>query len=513
MKRIAIVGGGIAGLAAAWEIERQCGNAEPGPSAATASEVPPQATAATTSGRYARNSPSAPIEILLFEKCDFPGGKIRSEMQNGFVLDAGPDGFLARKEAGITLCTEIGITDRLIGQSPLPKGEAHRSYIRREHTLHPLPQGFSGLVPLDLDGLRNTSLLTDAGRARAAREREIPAGTDTADESIAAFFTRRYGREAFDRMIEPLVSGIYAGDADRLGILATFPQLRRAEAGSGSLTVGLVGSAGPNAIDGARRTGPGGQGAVPGAGSPFVSFPEGAGALPAAVAAALTHTRLITKAEITSLAFDSGLFKISTSTGERYDADGIILATPAPEAARLLHASNPHAARLLHAIEYATSTIVYLAFHATDLAHVRAGYGYVIPAKEADRFRACTITSRKWAGRAPEGFELVRLFARDAGPAGGGDDLIRAACGELRATLGVDAKPVSAWVHRLSQSIPQYEIGHARRMDEVDALMDDMRSSGIPIALCGAAYRGVGIPDCIASGRAAAREVFKRLRE
>ena len=195
--RVVVVGGGIAGLAAARRLE----------------------------------STARDVDVVLVESDDVLGGKIRTERVDGFVIEAAPDSFLSRKERGVGLCEELGLGDQLIGRRP----ENHRSFVRRGRDLHPLPEGLTGMIPSNLDALERSPLLSDAGKARFAAEVDVPAASGDEDESVASFVTRRFGREAYDGLVEPLMTGIYGGDGELLSLRATFPQLRVLELEQGSL--------------------------------------------------------------------------------------------------------------------------------------------------------------------------------------------------------------------------------------------------------------------------------------
>ena len=235
--RVVVVGGGIAGLAAARRLE----------------------------------STARDVDVVLVESDDVLGGKIRTERVDGFVIEAAPDSFLSRKERGVGLCEELGLGDQLIGRRP----ENHRSFVRRGRDLHPLPEGLTGMIPTNLDALERSALLSDEGKARFAAEVDVPAASGDEDESVASFVTRRFGREAYDGLVEPLMTGIYGGDGELLSLRATFPQLRDLEREHGSLLRSLP----AQPVTGDRP--------------PFVSLRGGMDTLVAALVASLGRTRLL----------------------------------------------------------------------------------------------------------------------------------------------------------------------------------------------------------------------------
>ena len=464
MNRVIVIGGGIAGLSAAWHA-------------------------------------SARADVTLIEKSARLGGKILTADEQGFLLEAGPDSFLSRKTAVIQLSEELGIAGRLVGRTPRPAG----SFIAHRHALFPLPEGFTGLVPSNLDSLVAHPLLSEQGRQRALREPTIPPSSGEDDESIAGFMTRRFGEEVFRYLIEPMVSGIHSGDPAELSLEATFPGLRALERSQGRLT-----SAGPGQAGGPPlAAGPGpapGPRQGPGARSAFVTFPRGTEELVRALTARLDPGKVIRGTQVRRVSGAAGGLHVELDGGGAKEADAVVIATPAPEAARLLEGFDPDLAGLLGEIDFASSAVIHLAWRASDISHPLDGYGYVIPRGEAGPLIACTWTSRKWEGRAPAGMELLRLYAGGSTEAGGfsNAELIDLARGELAATLGIRAEPVLTRVHRWIQAMPRYTLGHPRRLAAIQERL--ARHPGLLLA--GASYRGVGIPDCIASGRAAAESAL-----
>jgi protoporphyrinogen/coproporphyrinogen III oxidase len=459
VSRIVVVGGGIAGLSAAW---------------------------------YARTQdPRA--EVTLIEKDGRLGGKIRTEEADGFLLEAGPDSFLARKTAVIRLSEELGIADRLVARVPRAGG----SYIAHRHALFPFPEGFSGMVPSNLDSLASHPLLSEQGRRRALREPSVPPGPEGEDESIAGFMTRRFGEEVFRLLVEPMVSGIYSGDAAQLSLEATFPGLRALEKRQGSLVSPSAASP-PGTL----------SAAVPFSRPAFVSFPRGTEELVRALAARLDSIRLILGVGADGVAASGAGFRVRLVDGSVHEADAVIVATPAQEAARLLRDLDPELCTLVGGIGFASSAVVHLAYRAGDVSHPLDGYGYLIPREEAGPLIACTWTSRKWEGRAPAGAVLLRLYAGGSAEMTGVPDaeLAATARGELAATMGISAEPLLVRLHRWDKAMPRYSLGHPRRVAAIDQRL--ARHAGLFLA--GASYRGVGIPDCIESGRIAALAAIAR---
>jgi protoporphyrinogen/coproporphyrinogen III oxidase len=448
--RVAVVGGGIAGLAAARRIEL----------------IAPDA------------------EVLLVERDPVLGGKLRTEHVDGFVIEAAPDSFLSRKERGVGLCEELGLSDELVGRRP----EHHRTYVRVGDELHPLPEGLTGMIPTSLEALEETELLSAAGKARFAAEVDVPARRGPADESIGAFVSRRFGRETYEALVEPLMTGIYGGDGDKLSLQATFPQLRVLELEHGSLLRGLTAPA-PSELP------------------PFVSLRNGMGTLVDALRDSFERTQLfIGREAVRVLPGDDG-YRVELGDGETHAADGVVVATPAHVTAELLADLDAALAAEQLAIPYASSVVVTLAFSRADVVPLD-GYGYLVPRAEGRDVLACTWSSQKWKGRAPDDCVLLRVYA---GRFGGRDltedadaDLVALARDEL-AFLGVAAEPLLQRVQRWPWGMPQYVLGHPERLARIDRGL----AAHPGLALAGAAYGGVGIPDCIRSGELAAESVVR----
>lgn len=453
VRDVVIVGGGITGLAAAYRLERKL----PGRS------------------------------ITLVERRPVLGGKIITEHTgDGYVIEAGPDSFLSRKPHGIGLCRELGLDDRLYGRNP----DHHKTFVRRGDRLYPLPEGLSGMVPTDLKALEENELISPAGRRRLAWEPELPPRPPNGDESVAAFATRRLGPEVFQNLVEPLMGGIYAGDASQLSLEATFPQLRTLELEHGSLLAGLRRSRGNATAASADYP-------------PFVSLPGGMAELVEAVAARLEGVEIRTGVAVERLEAGDA-YRLALSDGTELRARALIVTTPAYVTARLLTPVDDLLATAHAAIPHASTATVTLGFDAGQLPAPLDGYGYVIPRIEATDVLACTWTSSKWVGRAPAGKVALRVYLGRFGfrdvLADSDDALIDLSREEIARTLNITAPPELARVYRWPLGSPQYNLGHPARLAAIEARLKQYPG----LYLAGASYRGVGIPDCIRSGEAAA---------
>jgi len=472
-RHIVVIGGGITGLAAAYEITRL--------------------------------APS--VRVTLLEASHRLGGKIGTEQVDGFTIEAGPDSFLSAKPRGVGLFQELGIEDHLQGVTV----QKDRAYILLNDAMHPIPEGLTGLVPTRLGPLSQSSLLSWPGKVRVALDYVLPPRRDDADESVGHFVRRRLGDQAWERLVEPLMAGIYAANGDELSLNATFPQLRKAEVEHGGLIRGVLA---------ARQSTP----AASSPKSPFLSPKGGMGELVAALEQRL-HTagasiQLNTTAlDISPLSLGTGRraggeglqpnYRVLLEYGQKIEADAIILATPAHATAPLLANIAPDVAQDLTAIPHASTAIVSLAYRRQEIPHPLASHGYVVPRVAGGAILAGTWSSRKWANRAPEGWELLRVFIGRSGQDGDlmaadDDALIALARTEVRTRLGVEAPPGLSRVQRWPLGMPQYVLGHPERIARIEAAMHNHPG----LALAGNAYRGVGIPDCIASGEAAARAIL-----
>lgn len=435
---------------------------------------------------------AAVAPFLLLESSARLGGKIQTEQIDGFVFERGPDCILAAKPAGMSLIGDLGLAPRLVGTDP-----AHRrTFVKRRGSLHRLPEGLTGLVPSRVHPLLATRLLSLPGRLRAGLELFVRPHSGDTEESIAAFVTRRFGREAYDWLVEPLLSGIYAGDGEKLSLEATFPQLIRMEREHGGVLRAMLRRSGA-----ARGTRPG----APATG--FVTFPGGLGELVEELVGRLPGESVRTGVAVLGVTSHPAGYLVETSAGPVV-ASRILLAVPADVAARILGAFDRELARELGAIPFVSTATVSLAFPAAAARRPPEGSGYVSPRAEGGPIVAATWTSNKFPRRARPGGMLVRYFLGRAGAEavvdGSDESLVDLARADLAHLLGVTQPAARAVVSRWPHAMPQYVIGHRARLERIE-----QRVRAHPgLALAGASYRGVGIPDCIADGRAAVDAVL-----
>jgi oxygen-dependent protoporphyrinogen oxidase len=442
---VAVVGGGIAGLAAAYELGLRG------------------------------------LGVQVLEATERAGGVIGTERLDGWVIDAGPDALLSQKPAGVGLCSELGIAGRL-----LPTCPPRTAYVLREGVLRPLGEGSVLGFPVGLGALARSRLFTWRGKVRMACEVVVPRA-DRDDESIGSFVGRRFGVEARDYLAEPLLAGIHAGDVDRLSMRALFPRLVEAERQSGSVLRALRGqpSRAPASPQGA-----------------FVSFPGGTGELVEALVSALPAGTVRLSERVTDLR-RAGVFTLE-SPGSTMCARAVILSVPAYAAAGLLRGVDTALAALCDAVPYASTATVALGYRRSQIRHPLDGSGFVVPRVERSPLLAATWVSSKWPGRAPEGCALVRGFL-----GGGRDphclertdeELLDVARQALTEVLGIEGDPILTRVFRYTRQSPQYEVGHLDRVARIE-----QRLAAVPgVFLAGSGFRAIGIPDCIADARAVA---------
>jgi oxygen-dependent protoporphyrinogen oxidase len=446
---VAIVGGGIAGLAAAYEVSRRG------------------------------------LSFVVLEGAPRAGGVIVSEEVDGFTIDGGPDALLIQKPAAIALCRDIGLGDRLISTKP-----PRIAYIQRGGRLHALPAASVLGIPTRIGPFVRTTLFSWPGKIRMGAELFVPARRDEADESIGAFMTRRFGTEATTYLAEPLLAGIHSGDVDRLSVRALFPRLVDAEREHGSL---LRAFRIHNAIPNPQSTIRNDEGA-------FKSLPGGLSEM----VRALVHTlgeRHVRLNAVVSAITGPGPFVVRTDRGETFDAAAVLVATPAYAVSALLRDRDNELARLAGEIPYASAATVAIGFERSRVRHPLTGSGFVVPRVEHTGILAASWLSSKWPHRAPQDRVLMRAFlggARDPRALERTDaELLQTTLTALRPLLGIDGDPLLTRVYRFARGNAQHEVGHLDRIAAIDRALT--RHPGLFIT--GSGFRGVGIPDCVADAR------------
>jgi oxygen-dependent protoporphyrinogen oxidase len=455
---VAIVGGGIAGLAAAHVLARRG------------------------------------VAFRLFEAAPTFGGVIRSEQCDGFLMEGGPDAILAQKPEGLALCRELGLTDRLIPTNPHQRAV----FVLHKGHLHPLPEGMMLAVPTRVLPVLTSRLFSWPGKLRMGLDLVLPARRQTGDESIASFLRRRFGQEVVSRLGEPLLAGIHSGDPERLSIEATFPRFVDLERRHGSLIRGLWST--PRAET---------PGAPPA--SAFLSLEGGLGELVAALVARLPAESLRAGSPVRSVVKAAAGFTLEVEGLGPVAARAVIVAAPAPKAASLVAPLDAVLASALAEIPFASSATVLLGYRRDDVGSPLAGYGMVIPKTEGLRTTALSFFSTKFPGRAPEGSVLLRGFVggtRDPRVLDLADDaLVSMVADEMRSVLGLRGRPFMTRVYRWPQGTPQLEVGHMSRVAALEA-----RAALVPgLFLTGAGLRVTGIPDVVGDARRTAEQAAEFL--
>ncbi len=467
MKRIAVIGGGISGLAAAWQLSRD---------------------------------PN--IEATLLEAGDRCGGVLETIYDQGYLIERSADNFATLIPDALEFCRETGFEHQLIR----PREKDRRAFVLNRGRILPIPLGFSLMQPTRIDSMLMTGTLSLAGKLRLAREYFIPRRDNDQDESLESFAVRRLGREAFENLVEPIVSGIFTADPQTLSMQATLPQFVEMERRHGGLIRGHLGGRKSAAkqiagrASGARYD----QFMAPAAGmSHWVqhivqALPAGCVQLSCAVHSAkrLNADRALSK------------WQLETARGPQ-EFDGLVMSLPAGRAAEVLRESCPTLSSTLGSIQYASSAVAVMVVDKADLKRRIDGFGLIVPRKEGRRSLAISYSSNKYAGRTPDDQILLRLFLGGALSPDLVDEsdarLQEIAEDELRAILGWTGRK-ARWqaVVRWKHSMPQYFVGHMQKMGEIDRLLAEAPG----LQLCGAAYRGVGIPQCVRDGRRAATAVL-----
>lgn len=438
--KIAVVGGGLAGLAAAH--------------------------------RVLERAPEH--ELVVLEASSRAGGLLGTIERDGFVIETGPESILRDKPAAIRLAERLGLEDRLIETRAAHRG----AYVVSRGRLEKVPAGFSLMAPGRWDAWLQTPIMSWRGKARAMMEPLVPVrSADAPEESLAGFVERRLGREVLDRLAQPLIGGIYGGDPARLSLAATMPRFIEMERRYGSVVRGVRASQQASEASGARY-------------GLFVAFDRGMQVLVDALLARLGN-RVRLGAPVSALERRGAGWTV-VSDAQTLEADRVILAGGAPLAARLLRPHHRALADALGDIEHGSAAIVTFAWSRSEVPHPMDAFGFVVPTIEGRASMAATFSSVKWPGRAPEGEVLLRVFL---GPHVRGDDdaLAYVARRELRALMGIEAAPRFSLVSRFERVMPQYQLGHLARADAIERMEAEVDG----LTLVGNALRGVGVPDTI----------------
>ena len=474
MKRVAIIGGGIAGLSAAFYLER------------------------------ARRDP---LEWTLFEKSDRLGGVMKTERHDGYVLEAGPDSFLTAKPDGAELCRELGIGDQLISSNDSER----KTYILVQGRLIPIPDGLEFMVPTRIWPMVTTQLFSWGTRLRMAAEllssRPAERHIEGQDEPVASFVRRHFGQQMVERVAEPLLAGVYGGDAEQLSVRAVLPRFVEMERQHGSLVRASLRARRAN-LSAVRNPQTENRGNL----RPqalFTSLNNGMQQMVDAIVSRLPASSLRVGERVLNLRRAKEGWLVESSKGtESFDA--VLLALPAPAAAELVRPLEPQLSDLLEKIQYTSSVAVAVAYDRVDLP---PGHGLLVPRAEMRKMMACTFVHKKFPHRAPPGSALLRCFMSSSRVpellSYSDDALVEIIREELEEILGISARPRLARVFRWERALPQYETGHLERIAIVERMMAKMPGTHI----IGNSFYGIGIPDCIRSARLAVERITSSVFE
>ena len=459
MTRIAIIGGGISGLAAAFALEE-------------------------------RRSAGADLEYVVYEASARLGGVLRTEQIDGCIVEAGPDSFITEKPWASDLCHALGLGDQLIGSNDADR----KTYILTKGRLVVMPDGLMFMVPTKILPTGFSPLFSWKTKLRMTQELFHPPRAADNDESVAAFVERHYGAEMVDRLADPLLSGVYGGEAASLSVRAVLPRFAEMERTHGSLGRAML-AAHKKMAAGSRKPAP----------PLFTSLKDGMRHLAETVVTRLTSSSLLTNTTVQAIQAEAGGWVVSA--GMQSDQfDRVVVALPAPAAAQVLRIASLELSAELAAIQYSSSITVSLGYNRDVRQTLPPGFGFLVPRSEGKKLLAATFVHNKFPHRAPEDRALLRCFfagrsAEDVWPLVD-DQVIGIVRDELRQILGLRAEPLFARVYKWKSAMAQYGVGHLERLKRIERLRRQLPG----LALAGNAYRGIGVPDCIRSGRDAAEQ-------
>ena len=472
--RVAVIGGGLSGLVAAYTIAER-----------------------------AKRAGRRPVDVTVLEAKDRVGGAIWTNEVNGFTLEGGADSFITNKPWALELCRDLGLGDQLIATDDRHR----RSFVVRDARLMPVPEGFVLLAPNRLAPLLASPILSWKGKARLLLDLVLPRKDTDTDESLAAFVKRRLGREALDRLVQPLVGGIYTADPNELSLKATLPQFPAMEREHRSLILAAMREG--RKSKSAERNASGARYGM------FVTLAGGMQTLPDTLRAALPAGSVRTNTAVRRVSRNgtSASWLIELLDGPSIETDAVVMATEAHASARLLDGVDPSLALQLRSIPYASSVIVNIAFKREQIAHPLNGFGMVVPAIENRSILAASFLSVKFPRRAPDGTALIRvflggatqpeLFDRD-------DEAIKSIVrDELYQLLGAKGVPLLMEVGRHPRAMPQYTLGHLDRVETIRR----QAAKHSRLFLAGNAFDGIGIPDAVHKAELAAEAVLASLAD
>jgi oxygen-dependent protoporphyrinogen oxidase len=420
------------------------------------------------------------VRPTLVEKASHLGGVIRTSVQQGCVLEAGPDSFLAAKPEALDLIREVGLADQVIGSND----HLRITYILKHGKLVPLPDGLMMMVPTKILPLVRTRLLSWDTKIRMGLEfLRRPPKAPLADRSVYDFLLDHYGQESIDYLAEPLLAGVYGGDPREMSVNSVLGRFVEIETKYGSLTRGVLAAPRPNGS---------------GSGSLFRTLKNGLGQL----VDKLKDSADVLHGAVESLDRNGSGFRARVN-GNFIEADIVVLATPTGDAARLLQPSNGNLAELLQSVPYTSSVTLSLGYRKDTFDHPLKGFGFLVPKRERKLLAACTWVGNKFSYRVPDDMVLLRCFMGGDALNESDESLVEAAQRELRSIMGLQAAPVFHSIARLPNAMAQYTVGHSERLKQIESMVKEIPG----LHLAGNGYRGIGLPDCIKAGKEAATRI------
>ncbi|MFQ5442744.1 MAG: protoporphyrinogen oxidase [Thermodesulfobacteriota bacterium] len=475
MKRVVIIGGGIAGLATAYSLREHEGG---------------------------EGSPL--FEVVVLEKKPKVGGNITTERVDGFIVEGGPDCFISEKPWAMALCKRIGLAEKLLPTND----ELRKTFVLSRGKLHELPEGVILMIPTKILPLLTSSLITLPGKIRMGLELFIPKRKEKSDETLGDFVRRRLGREVLEKIAEPLVAGVHSGDPETMSVRATFPKFVQLEEDYGSLIRGMLKRMGAFKKSAPARSGEKKM-------TMFVTLRDGLSDFIERLDTLIKgfeNTSIKTDTTVKGLSKKGKKFLIDIEGADPLEADSVIIAAPAYAASKIIDGLDSGLSQKLLEIPYVSTATVSIAFKKKDIKHPLNGFGFVVPRSENRRIMASTWTSVKFENRAPEDSVLIRCFV------GGSKNkellslsdarmtaLVRE---ELRDIMGITAEPLFSRVYRWMNSMPQYTVGHEERVKAID----EGAGKHPGLFLTGSAYHGIGIPDSVRNGEVTAKKALHFIR-
>jgi oxygen-dependent protoporphyrinogen oxidase len=462
MIRIAIIGGGISGLAAAFALEEQ-------------------------------RRAGADVEYILYESSPQLGGVLRTERVDGCVVEAGPDSFITEKPWAADLCRALGLGDQLIGSNDADR----KTYILTRGRLVVMPDGLMFMVPTKILPTGFSPLFSWKTKMRMAQELFHPPGAVDHDESVAAFVERHYGAEVVDRLADPLLSGVYGGEAANLSVRAVLPRFAEMERTHGSLGRAML-AARKKMSAGSNKPAP----------PLFTSLKNGMQHMAETAVSRLTASSLLTSAPVQAVQPQAAGWVVSAGL-QSDQFDGVIIALPALAAAEVLRMASPELSAELAGVRYSSSITIGLGYDREVRQSLPPGFGFLVPRSEGRRLLAATFVHNKFPHRAPQDRALLRCFFAGVNAENlwslADDQMIGIVREELRKILGLRAEPLFARVYKWKSAMAQYGVGHLDRLERIERLRQQLPG----LALAGNGYRGIGVPDCVRSGRDAAKQLVQ----